>query len=94
MGYGGAVSIGAVSRRQLKTLQLAFLTQISKHAVSILMLRLLKSRIFDTFQKYSYHLSLHSFPEWMSEIFFFFFFFVGGACLLANLARKTIKDQN
>ena len=54
----------------------------------------LKSRIFDTFQKYSYHLSLHSFPEWMSEILLLFFFFlVGGACFLANLAKKTIKED-
>ena len=38
-GLWGSCLCGAVSRRQLKTLQLAFLTQISKHAVSILMLR-------------------------------------------------------
>ena len=37
-GLWGSCLCGGVSRK-LKTLQLAFLTQISKHAVRILMLR-------------------------------------------------------
>ena len=38
-GLWGSCLRGALSRGQLKTLQQAFLTQISKHAVRILMLR-------------------------------------------------------